>query len=310
MRNPGDADATGIAAEMYSIYPELFAVYGATASFPDIPVGGQGSSIAPHFDVTMQPDASCGQVLGAGMQVSGNGFDVDTAFTLDVGEYEANLTDTDTPLTIPRGGILYAYVNVPESFNLLEVDVTVDLDINDNANLDVLLNSPGAVGPPVYLHNNTGAGQSGISTTYNDLTQPDGPGVMEDFIGRDPQGNWSLKITNTGNKNGTLNEFTLHLKGATPWDCNPVGCGEPVPNPVGDNLTVDKSGATDVIISWSAAPGASEYNVRRARDGEFRTGTFVGSTASTSLVDTGAQTLPGAHFYLVRSVNSCRWESP
>jgi len=258
----------------------------------------------------MQPDASCGQVLGAGMQVAGNGFDVDTAFTIDAGEYEANLSDTDTPLTIPRGGTLYAYINVPTSFPLTEVDVTVDVAINDNANLELLLSSPGGTDPPVYLHNNSGAGSSGIHTTYNDVTQPDGPGVMEDFFGRDPQGNWTLKINNAGNKTGTLEGWTLHLKGSTPWDCNPVGCGEPVPNPVGDNLTVDKSGASDVVISWSAASGATAYNVRRARDGEFTTGTFVGSTASTSLVDTGSQTLPGAHFYLVRSVNSCRWESP
>jgi hypothetical protein len=27
-------------------------------------------------------------------------------------------------------------------------------------------------------------------------------------------------------------------------------------------------------------------------------------------VDTGAQNLPGIHYYLVRSVNACRWESP
>ncbi len=310
MLNSGDIDATAVSAEMYSVHPELFAVYDSEASFPDIPVSAQATSLAPHFSVTMQPDAVCGQRLGAGMQVAGNGFTVDTAFTVETGVYEANISDTDTPLTIPRGGTLYAYIDVPASFPLTDVDVSVDVDINDNANLELVLNTPGAVGPPVYLHNNSGAGSSGIVTTYDDLTEPDGPGDLAEFIGRDPQGAWSLRINNIGNKTGTLNSWTLHLKGSTPWNCNPVGCADPVPNAVGDNLTVDKSGAADIQISWNAATGATEYNVWRARDNQFQTGTLAGSTGSTSLVDTGAQNLSGAHYYLVRSVNSCRWESP
>jgi subtilisin-like proprotein convertase family protein len=313
MRNPGDAAATGIGAEMYSIYPELFAVYGANATFPDIPVGGQGSSIAPHFDVTMQPDASCGQVLGAGMEITGSGFAVESAFTIDAGLYEGDRGSEDTPMSIPKTtAAIYSRATVTDTFPLTGVSVTVNIDHGDISELRVILQPPGGVAG-VFLHNYSQPGVSGIHTTYPDLTAPDGPGSFADLVGIDPAGVWQLKIideTGGGTRAGTLEDWTLHLKGSIPWDCNPVGCGEPVPNPVGDNLTVDKSGASDIVVSWNAASGASEYNVRRARDGEFTTGTFVGSTASTSLVDPGAQALPGAHYYLVRSVNSCRWESP
>ncbi len=313
MRNPGDADATGISAEMYSIYPELFAVYGGSVGFPDIPVSGQGSSLNPHFDVTMQPDAACGMVLGAGMDITGNGFAVESAFTIDAGLYEGDRPSEDTPMSIPKTvAALYSQATVTDTFPLTDVSVTVNIDHDDISELRVSLQPPGGVAP-VFLHDYSQPGVSGIHTTYPDLTAPDGPGSFDSLVGIDPQGVWQLKIvdqTGGGTRAGTLVNWTLHLKGSIPWDCNPVGCADPVPNPVGDNLTVDKSGANDVVVSWSAATGASEYNVRRARDGAFTTGAFVGSTVSTSLVDAGAQTLPGANYYLVRSVNSCRWESP
>jgi len=73
---------------------------------------------------------------------------------------------------------------------------------------------------------------------------------------------------------------------------------------------VGKSGDADVVLSWDGV-GASNYNGWRWTDPQLRTGRFVGdSGGATSLVDSGAQNLPGIHYYLVRSVNSCRWESP
>ena len=89
-----------------------------------------------------------------------------------------------------------------------------------------------------------------------------------------------------------------------------MGCGDGVPSAVGNTLVVGKSGSSDLQFTWGGV-GESEYNVWRASDGAFRTATFVGATGgATSLVDGGAQSLPGIHYYVVRSANSCRWESP
>lgn len=308
--NSGDAAATSVLGHLYSAYPDLLKIYNGTAAYADMAAGGQAGSASPHYEVTLEPAASCGQVLGATMAITGTGFEVGSAFTLDIGEYEGDRPSPDTPMQAPRNGEANSYINVPSTFPLTEVDVTVNIDHTDIGDLEVLLYPPGGTNPPVYLHNNSGAGTSGIHTTYDELTEPDGPGSLDSFIGLDPQGNWRLKIVNSGNKNGTLENWTLHLKSYIPFDCNPVGCGDGVPSPVGNTLMVNKSGSSDVEITWGGV-GESEYNVWRASDAQFRTATFVGSTGgATSLVDGGAQTLSGVHYYVVRSANSCRWESP
>ncbi len=311
LRNAGDASATSVLGSLFSAHPGAIKVFDGVASYPDMAVGAQGSSISPHYDVTLDPSVGCGQIVGATMDITGNGFDVGSAFTVDVGVYQNDYPSTDTPLTIPRNNTtgVNSYINVPVTFPLTEADVTVNIDHVNIADLEVILYRPG-VNPPVYLHNNTGTGVSGIHTTYDDQTAPDGPGTLDDFIGGDPQGNWRLKITNAGNKNGTLQNWTLHLKSNIPYNCHPVSCGQGVPPAVGNTLSVTKSGTADVRLTWTAV-SASNYNVWRATDPQFATAKFVGASGgATTLVDSGAQQLPGMHFYLVRSVNSCRWESP
>ena len=307
--NSGDAAATSVLGDLYSAYPDTLKVYGGTASYADMTVGAQADSASPHYEVTLEPSANCGQILGASMAIEGAGFESGSFFTLDIGKYEADYPSPDTPLTIPRNDNANSYINVPTSFVITEVDATVNIDHNDIGDLQILLYPPGAANPPVYLHNQTSVGVSGLHTTYDDLTEPDGPGSLDSFLALDPQGNWRLKVINNGNRNGTLENWTLHLKGESPFDCNPVSCGEGVPSPVGDTLMVDKSGASDVQMTWTGV-GASNYNVWRSADPQLRTAAHAGATGgATSLIDSGAQTLPGAHYYVVRSVNSCRWES-
>ena len=198
----------------------------------------------------------------------------------------------------------------PVTFPLTEADVTVNIDHPNIADLDVLLSRPGLTNPPVYLHNNTDPGVSGIHTNYDEQTAPDGPGSLNDFTGGEPMGSWRLKAVNTGNTNGTLQNWTLHLKSYLPFNCHPVSCGQAVPPAVGNSLTVNKVGAGDVQVSWTGV-GAANYNVWRSSDAAFSKAIFDGATGgAVTWVDTGAQTLPGLHVYLVRSVNACRWESP
>jgi hypothetical protein len=100
------------------------------------------------------------------------------------------------------------------------------------------------------------------------------------------------------------------LKSSSPFNCHPVTCGQAVPSAVGNTLTLNKSGGADVQLNWTGV-GASNYNVWRSADPQFGTAIFDGATGGpTTWLDAGAQSLPGLHFYLVRSVNSCRWESP
>ncbi len=311
LKNVGDATATSVLGALYSAYPGLLKVYDGSASYPDMIVGAQGTSASPYYDVTLEPSATCGQILGATMDVTGNGFDVGSAFTTEIGTYLKDYPSTDTPVAIPRSTSgVYSYLNVPVSFPLTEADVTVNIDHPNIGDLEVILYRPGTSNPPVYLHNNTQPGVSGIHTTYDDQTIPDGPGSLADFIGGEPQGTWRIKITNAGTKTGTLQNWTLHLRSNVPYNCHPVSCAQGVPAAVGNSLTVARSGVADVQLSW-AGVGASNYDVWRSADPQFAEAAFVGASGgATTLLDSGAQARPGIHYYLVRSVNSCRWESP
>lgn len=312
LRNAGDATATSVLGDLFSASPGKLKVYDGSATYADMPIGAQATSASPYYDVTLEPSAACGQVLGATMGIRGDGFDVGSALTFDIGVYEKDYLSTGTPVSIPRNSTtgITSIINVPVSFPLTEADVTVNIDHPNIADLDVIFYRPGATAVPVYLHNNTQPGVSGIHTTYDDQTTPDGPGSLASFIGGEPMGSWRLKVVNTGNTNGTLQNWTIHLKSNVPYNCHPVSCGQGVPASVGNTLTLNKSGAADVQLSWTGV-GASNYNVWRSSDPQFGTASFRGATGGpTTWIDSGAQPLPGLQFYLVRSVNACRWEGP
>jgi hypothetical protein len=56
--------------------------------------------------------------------------------------------------------------------------------------------------------------------------------------------------------------------------------------------------------------GAADYNVWRSSDRQLKTAAHVGASGGTiSLIDSDTQSLPGVHYYVVRSVNGCNWES-
>jgi len=308
--NAGDAAATAVLGELFGA-PGRLKVYDGSATYADMPVGAQATAAAPYYDVTLEPAVACGETIGATMEIKGNGFAVGSALTMDIGTYQKDSPSPDTPMSIPRSSTTGAnsYISVPVTFPLTEVDVVVNIDHTNIGDLEVVLYRPG-VFPPVYLHNNTGAGVSGIHTTYDDLTAVDGPGALSDFVGTNPQGTWRLKVTNAGSRTGTLQNWTLRLKSNIPYNCHPVGCGSGVPPAVGDTLMLTRSGAADVRLSWTGV-GATNYNVWRSTDPRFGNASFDGATGgATTWVDAGAQSLSGMHYYLVRSVNSCRWESP
>jgi subtilisin-like proprotein convertase family protein len=225
---------------------------------------------------------------------------------MDTGVYEGDRPSTDTPLAIPRASDVYSYLDVPTSFPITDISVTVNVDFNDIGELRLVLFAPD--GTLVFLHDQGNPGVSGLHTTYDTLTQS-AAGSMDDFLGVDPQGTWRIRAIDYDRNRGTLENWTLHFKSEIPFECNPVGCGEGVPTEVGDTLMVHKSGASDTQITWTGV-GSADYNVWRSEDRQFKTATWVGATGgATSLIDNGGLTLPDIHYYLVRSVNSCRWES-
>ena len=75
---------------------------------------------------------------------------------------------------------------------------------------------------------------------------------------------------------------------------------------------MEDGGPPDLLLSWSAAPGAG-YHVLQSPDPRFLDGVqLIGNpVAATSLtLEDGAATTPGLTFFQVRAVNGCHFEGP
>lgn len=99
-------------------------------------------------------------------------------------------------------------LNIAQSLTISEIDLSVRILHTYIGDLEVELHSP--QGTTVRVHNRTGAAADSISTNYDAITAPDGPGVMSDFNGEDAQGNWYLSVVDGGNGDvGTVEEVCL-----------------------------------------------------------------------------------------------------
>jgi subtilisin-like proprotein convertase family protein/Zn-dependent metalloprotease len=150
-----------------------------------------------------------------------------------------------TPVSIPDNNQvgLTRTLLVTASGPLSNIYCAVDITHTWKGDLIVELISP--TGTTVRLHNRTGSSTDNIITTYDSLTAPDGPGVMNNFDGRNPLGEWRLFVSDTaGGDTGRLNSWGLNLFVA-----------EDVVGTIGTPLTAATT-MGGVSLSWTYDPAA------------------------------------------------------
>ena len=234
--------------------------------------------------------------------------------TLDLGRITGAHPSADTPAVIPKKSTsgVASVVDVADAFTIADAQASVSLTHGDVGELRIVLQSPS--GTSVTLHDHSQPGTADLSTTYDRLTQPDGPGTMNDFDGEPSQGAWTLTVVDDVSgavPPGVLDGWSLELTATAPYRCNPLTCADPVPAAMGASLRVSPSGTDDLAFTWDVAVDATEYRVWRSTSPEMAGAEMVGQTAGTSLVEAGGQADPAAAvFYQVRAVNSCEWEGP
>jgi len=150
---------------------------------------------------------------------------------------------TDTPIAIPDPGTVTSTINVPDSFTIDDVNVTLDITHSWDEDLDVYLISP--QGTPVELFTDVGgSGDNFTSTTLDDecatpissgsapftgCYQPEG--TLSDFDAEDSAGVWTLQLSDDfGADAGTLEPWSLELCGETEPDADGDGVGDTVDN--------------------------------------------------------------------------------
>ncbi len=114
---------------------------------------------------------------------------------------------------------------VLEDLEIYEVDVYVDITHPRVGDLRVIIMSP--FNRYVFLHNRTGGGNDNIVGWFDDEIAPDGPGTLNDYLGRSSEGNWRLNVSDlaTG-ETGLFNSWQIRIRGTGTMvgieDQNPV----------------------------------------------------------------------------------------
>jgi serine protease AprX len=102
-------------------------------------------------------------------------------------------------------------VTVAEEGEVFGVSIDCDISHFSVGQLVITLTSP--AGTSVTLHNRTGGTQDDLVGTWPSTLFVDGPGTLEDFLGEEAQGPWTLKVVDAQfGATGTLNSWALNLQ--------------------------------------------------------------------------------------------------
>jgi len=116
-------------------------------------------------------------------------------------------------------------IDVTETGNILGITVDVDITHFSVGQLVITLTSP--EGTSVTLRNRTGGTADDLVGNWPESLFVDGPGVLADFSNENPQGAWTMKVSDEQfGALGTFNSWGLNLL-VTSNDASPVETGLP-----------------------------------------------------------------------------------
>ena len=298
--NAGSTVAQMVAGRVVSGRPDLAQATQPVTSFPDIAAGGLADSLAPQVELQIAPLATCGEVLPLTVSMERTGGGSAEALEVPIGVATSRMVTITGPpgsFAVPDDDAtgIAQVIGVTEQDLVMAVTVDVSVSHPDGGELVISLTGPG--GEVVVLHNLSGKGVSYSPTSYPGGSSPDGPGTLQDYVGRSPQGDWTLRVLD-GRRNtvGTLDGWTLHL---TLRDDTSAVTG-----PIAQPLWLARSGS-DVRAEFGLAPAAVLHVLEKGRNPEAGTRAPVASSATGPLLEIGGAVSPGSWFYSVRGVDSC-----
>ena len=294
VRNAGGS-ATGITGTLRPL-----TAYGqpqTSALWPDLGTGASAETVAPHFGLSVAPNAPAGHKLAFAVDwTTAQGASGTTdAFFVPLGAPLLTQRDaTDTPKAIPNPGKATSAIDVTLDEELEEVDVRVQITHPYIADLRVTLVAPD--GTRVRLHSRQGGSADNIDTTYDTLTAP--VDSLDVLRGRSSLGTWTLEVQDAAAGNvGSLQSWRLELK-SRPWET-------PLPEVLLRDLSRQPAGAT--ALTWWPVGSALTYKVYRGSDPQA-SGSFVDvtgedvSASDTAFTDRSASTPGSLTCWLVSAV--------
>ncbi|MDQ7088755.1 MAG: S8 family serine peptidase [Acidobacteriota bacterium] len=313
LANRGNEGATHVTGDLRVDRDDWARITLRSGQWPDLDPGATAEMTAPYYELTVAPDAPCGQVLHFTQNTrSAEAEAQESRFSIAIGNVERDYPD-GPPLDLPSSffGGLESPQDVIDDARVGEIDVTVDISHGDVGELLVMLVSP--AGTQVTLHNRSHAGEQDLKLRYDRDRPADGPGSLDDFKGEGAQGTWTLVINDNRESAvapGRLHGWTLHLRADRALECSPLDCGDPVP-PETSGLMIRRDGA-DLLHSWQATAGASGYHLLESGTASMAEAVLTGRTqgATEFRQGGGAGAFPTLRFFKVRATNTCNWEGP
>jgi hypothetical protein len=315
--NGGDPSISAVAS-LRQVGPSTTRILRPTAAWPTVAPNASAESSAPHFQMVVLDQASCGDVLT--FEVAG---DADNAppfaneIRISTGDRNRDYPESSiVPIPYVTGAPVQTFFNVTDNRTIADLDITLDIFHQTPSQLVVDLTSP--QGTTVRLHDRGPGSGHGIETRFDRDTAPSGPGSMADFVGQSAQGVWTLSVQDVDpsgiTTDGYIRPRTLHLTIDGAFGCVPQTCADPKPTaaPVLTMNLVPNGPNLDLALSWTPVAGAG-YHVLQSSNPTFATTVELVGTTTTQTAFTipdGARAVPALTFYQVRAVNTCHQEGP
>ncbi len=160
---------------------------------------------------------------------------------LDVGRF--SYTAMDTPMPIVDNSSTTSYIEVTDAYCVGDVDLELDITHTFIGDLIVEVTSP--EGTVVRLHDRSGGSADDLHMFYDDDggDVPDGPGMLEDWVGEVVTGTWTMVVSdNAGADQGSLDHWKLKI----------ASSGEECP-PVAQDVEVFTDENTSIVITLEGA---------------------------------------------------------
>ena len=267
------------------------------ADYPDIPLGDNQESIAPHHTIALDPTTPGGHWAGYAVEwFSDQGSGMSDAIFLDVGIPEImNAASVDVPYSIaafPLPVTVTSSLPFTGTTSISELRVSLDISHSYIGDLVITLISP--AGTRVKLHDRNGGTTDDIVGTYGvDLTPTQS---LAAFTGQNSTGLWRLEIVdNALGGSGTLNGWSLEVQG------RPLE-----PSPPQMIFRTFESRPSGTFIEWWPYPDLVSYRVYRSTDPSQAASFIDVTTEDGDITDTqfnDSSTAPISYF-LVTGVSA------
>lgn len=285
VQNLGSVEATGITGHLSTSTPGV-AISDADATFPDIPSGGTGLSMSPHFTIDAAASVPCGTTIQFHMNLATDQGLFAYDFTMPVGApttTTGTYNPTDVPRPIPDPGSTASTISVGDTRPVTDVNVRVNILHPSDADLDLFLQAPGG-SPSIELSTDNGGSGANYSNTVfddqalNSIVSGSAPftgtfspeGQLSNVNGLAANGGWALSVTDdAAGSSGTLLSWSLTITTSAGSVCTvcancPAITLSPAALPDGNlgsfyNQAITASGGTGpytfVLASGSLPPG-------------------------------------------------------